>query len=97
MKLFHESNHFDEAFDINENYELRKYFLYKNLLITVKKASARIGEAIKIKDKEVLNEADSNKKATNKLPNKVLPTSPMKTFDGYQFQYKNPKSIAVMK
>ena len=60
-----------------------------NLLKTQTKESIRRGEEIIniLLDSNILEESSTNPK--NNAPRKVLPPSPIKTFDGYQFQIKN--------
>ena len=64
---------------------------FKNLLITQKNASNNNGKEKKIKAIDISKDLDWNKAVTNNDPKKVLPISPMKIFDGYQFKTKKAK------
>ena len=65
------------------------FCLWINLLIIQKEASSNRGELISKSPKAIFRVSASRTIPTNMAPKNVLPTSPMNTFAGDQFQKIN--------
>ena len=55
-------------------------------------ASINNGDDINTKEIKLIKSAQLKIKPVKTAPKNVLPTSPMKTLDGYQFKIRNPKT-----
>ena len=62
---------------------------------THNKASANNGVAKRRMERASVHEGEERTRAENKAPKKVLPTSPMKTLAGLQFQTRKPRSEPI--
>ena len=72
--------------------EIKIFSWFINLFIIVVPVSKINGEIKNIIESPIFNSGDLNIKKHKKEPINRLPVSPMKTFDGYQFQNKKPNN-----